>query len=128
MHSSAALGTAIYKKDTDHWQQIQDFTWQCRNTSLSDAAQAERDEFLQKEGWVAANGRMGTPNELEYQIKIPDGAFRLAAVYIKASPPYEELPWPPQLPDDTIIPTPGGFPDSFNFSPEQWVKLDFLGD
>ena len=67
---------------------------------------------------------MGTPNELEYQIKIPDGDFRLAAVYIKASPPYEKIPWPSQLTDDTITPTPGGFPDTFNFSPEQWVELN----
>ena len=102
----------------------QDFTWQCRSTSLSDAAQAERDEFLQEEGWVAANGRMGAPNELEYQIKIPEENFRLAAVYIKASPPYEKIPWPTQLTDNTITPTPGGLPESFYFSPEQWALLD----
>ena len=124
LHTSAALGTAIYQHGQDHWQQTQDFIWQCRSTSLSDAAQAERDEFLQKEGWVAANGRMGTPNELEYQIKIPEEDFRLAAVYIKASPPYEKIPWPPQLTDETITPTPGGFPESFYFSPEQWAVLD----
>jgi putative intracellular protease/amidase len=124
MHSSAALGTAIYKKEIDSWQQTQDFTWQCRSTSLSDAAQAERDAFLQEEGWVAANGRMGTPNELEYQIKIPVGDFRLAAVYIQASPPYEKIPWPAELTDDTIMPTPGGLPDTFNFSTEQWAVLD----
>ena len=124
MHSSAALGTAIYKKESDGWQQTQDFTWQCRSTSLSDAAQAERDEFLQQEGWVAANGRMGTPNELEYQIKIPVGDFRLAEVYIQSSPPYEKIPWPAELTDDTVMPTPGELPETFNFSLEQWVRLD----
>jgi hypothetical protein len=124
LHSSAALGTAIYKKDTDRWQQTQDFTWHCRTTSNSESAQDERAEFLAEEGWLAANGWMGTPNELEYQIKIPDGDFRLAAVYIKASPPYEKIPWPPQLIDDTILPTPGGLPDSFYFSSEQWIVLD----
>ena len=124
LHASAALGTAIYQKSEDRWQQIQDFSWRCRNTGNSEAAQTERAKFLTEEGWVAANGLMGTPNELEYQIKIPDGDFRLAAVYIKASPPYEKIPWPPQLIDDTILPTPGGLPDSFYFSPAQWAMLD----
>jgi hypothetical protein len=123
-HSSAALGTAIYKQADDHWAQTQDFTWQCRSTSLSKAAQAERDAFLQAEGWAAANGRMGTPNELEYQIKIPDGDFRLAAVYIKSTPPYEKIPWPAALTDDTIQPTPGGLPEIFHFSPEHWMELN----
>ncbi len=123
MHSSAALGTAIYQKNADSWQQTQDFTWQCRSTSLGDAAQAERDEFLQQEGWVAANSRMGTPNELEYQIKIPDQDIRIAVVYIKATHPYEEIPWPPDLEDDTIMPTPGGLPETSNFSLEQWARL-----
>ena len=128
MHSSAALGTAIYQKNADSWQQTQDYTWHCRSTSLGGAAQTERDEFLQQEGWVATNGRIGTPNELEYQIKIPDGDFRLAAVYIKSSPPYDKIPWPAELTDDTIMPTPGGLPETYNFSPEQWMELSFLGD
>jgi hypothetical protein len=124
LHSSAALGTAIYQQGEDGWQQTQNFIWRCRSTSHGDAAQAERDAFLQQEGWIAANGRMGTPNELEYQIKIPVGDFRLAVVYIKASPPYEKIPWPRQLADDTVKPTPGGFPDTLYFSPEQWVEVN----
>ncbi len=112
LHSSAALGTAIYHKSAESWQQIQDFFWRCRNTSNNASAQEERAEFLQNDGWLAANRRMGTPNELEYQIKIPDGDFRLAVVYIKASPPYEGIPWPPQITNDTIIPPAGGFPDT----------------
>lgn len=125
LHVSAALGTAIYQRgEGDGWHKIQDFTWQCRDTSLSAAAQAERAAFLQQEGWVAANGRMGTPNELEYQVKIPAGDFRLAAVYLKASPPYEKVPWPAELTDDTVRPTPGGFPAELQFSPEQWLILE----
>lgn len=124
LHASAALGTAIYQLGEDNWQQTQDFTWQCRSTSLSAAAQAERDAFLLQDGWVAANGRMGTPNELEYQIKIPAGDFRLAAVYIQSSPPYKKTPWPARLTDDTIEPTPGGLPKMFYFSPEEWAALE----
>ena len=70
---------------------------------------------------------MGTPNELEYQIEIPNQEFRMAAVYIKATPPYEEIPWPALLVDDCIRPTPGGLPLELWFSPEQWVRLEFFG-
>ncbi len=47
LHTSAALGTAIYQQGVDGWQQTQDFTWRCRNTDNSESAQAERAEFLQ---------------------------------------------------------------------------------
>ena len=125
LHSSAALGTAIYQQGEDGWQQTQNFTWQCRSTSLGDAAQAERNAFLQQEGWVAANGRMGTPNELEYQIKIPEQDFRLAAVFIHSTPPYEKVPWPAALDDDCIRSTPGGFPMMMAFSTDRWGVLQF---
>jgi hypothetical protein len=62
---------------------------------------------------------------LEYQIKIPDQDFRLAVVYIKATPPYEKIPWPALLVDDCIRPTLGGLPLELWFSPEQWAFLEF---
>jgi hypothetical protein len=123
LHSSAALGTAIYQKSGTGWQLTQDFTWCCRNTSNSASAQTERDEFLQAEDWLAANGRMGTPNELEYQIKIPEQDFRIAVVFLKASPPYEKVPWPEDLSDDSILSTPGGLPMMMEFSIGQWGAL-----
>ena len=64
LHSSAALGTAIYEKRSDTWEQTQDFLWRCRSTSNSASAIAEREAFLQDEHWVANNSRMGTPQEL----------------------------------------------------------------
>jgi formylglycine-generating enzyme required for sulfatase activity len=119
-HSSEALGTAIYQKGEDHWHQVQDFTWQCRDASDSDIAQAERDAFLQQEGWVAANSRMGTPEELEYRIEIAEDALRLAVNFIRGSNPNEKIPWPAGLDDDCIKPTPGGLPPEMQFSPELW--------
>ena len=123
LHTSAALGTAIYQQGVDGWQQTQDFTWRCRNTGDSEAAKAERTEFLQNEGWLAANGLMGTRNELEYQIKIPDQDFRLAIVYIKATYPYDKVPWPANLNDDCAQPSSGELPAVMQFSPAQWARL-----
>jgi len=124
MHSSAALGTAVYKRSDDTWQQVKDFTWRCRNTGNSEAAQAERTGFLHEEGWLAANGLMGTPNEMEYMIEIPEQDFRLAAVYIQATPPYEKTAWPVGLDDVCFEPTPGGgLPSTIVFMPEMWVRI-----
>ena len=64
LHASAALGTALYQKGTGGWQLTQEFDWRCRRIDDGQAAQAERQAFLEGEAWVAANSRMGAPNEL----------------------------------------------------------------
>lgn len=127
LHVSAALGTALYQQETNVWQQTKAFEWCCRGTSDSASAQTERDDFFQREGWVSINSRVGTPNELEYQIKIGDQPIRLAVNYltVSSSPDDEKPPWPAGLDDDVIKPTPGGLPLQFNFAPERWVILDF---
>jgi hypothetical protein len=127
LHSSAALGTAIYQEADPTWQMIQDFSWRCRGTGNSESDQAEREAFLQEDGWLAANGRMGNPNEFEYKIKIPDQDFRLAVVFTRSTYPYEKVPWPGNLEDACIQPTPRGFPEFMDFSPDQWRVLVFAG-
>jgi len=124
LHSSAALGTALYQKGINNWQQTQGFVWQCRSTDNSETSQAERDAFLEEEHWVAANARMGTPNELEYQIKMTNETLRLAANFIRASKPNEKIPWPKDLDDDCIKETPGSLPEQLYFSLDRWAIID----
>jgi hypothetical protein len=126
LHSSAALGTAIYQKGAGSWHQIQDFVWRCRDTDNSEAAQAEREAFLREEHWVAANAWMGSPNELEYQIELTQEALRLAANFIRASNPNVKIPWPTDLDDDCTSPTPGSMPEQLHFSPERWATIGIL--
>jgi hypothetical protein len=123
LHASAALGTAVYMKGTGGWQQTRDFDWRCRDTGDSKAAQAERDAFLEEEHWLAANSRMGTPNELEYRIEVRGEALRLAVSFLRASDPGVKVPWPADLDDDCTRPTPGGLPAQLRFSPERWATL-----
>jgi len=124
LHTSAALGTALYKQGMDSWQQTQGFVWRCRSTDNSETSQSERDAFLDEEHWVAANARMGTPNELEYQIEMSDETLRLAVNFIRASNPNEKIPWPTGLDDDCIKPTPGGLPEELYFSLDRWAIID----
>jgi hypothetical protein len=123
LHSSAALGTAVYQEEMDAWRLVQAFDWRCRGTGDTDSAKAERALFLKDEGWLAANSRMGTANELEYQIEMPDGPVRLAANLLRSSEPDSKIPWPADLDDDCIKPTPSGAPEEMEFVPEEWVVL-----
>ena len=125
MHSSAALGTAIYQRSGDQWEKTQDFNWQCRDSSSSDSAKAARAKFLQQEGWLANISYMGNPEEVEYRIELSEDVLRVAVNFLRASNLSEKIPWPINLDDDCIKPTPGGYPDSLSFSPDQWVTLEF---
>jgi hypothetical protein len=125
LHSSAALGTAIYQKSDEHWQQTQEFTWKCRDTSESDSAKAGREAFFSEEGWVSVNSRIGTPNELEYKIEITGETLQLAVNIIRSSDPNVKPSWPADLEDDVILPTPGGLPPTLVFSLDQWGWLIF---
>jgi Tol biopolymer transport system component len=129
LHSSAALGTAIYEKDGAEWQQIQDFSWRCRNTGSSAAAQEERSEFLQAEGWLANNGRMGVPEEVEYQIAMPEGSLRLAVSFL-GPPGFDSVAaWPQDLGDDcqNIRLVTGPVPERLKFSPQTWMTVSPAG-
>jgi len=123
LHASAALGTALYAKRGDGWAQTLAFAWRCRKTGNGEAARAERDAFLGEEDWVAANSRTGTPAELEYQIAVTEETMRLAANILRSSDPEAKTPWPADLDDDCIAPTPGGLPDELQFSPDEWVTV-----
>ncbi|MEA3334743.1 MAG: serine hydrolase domain-containing protein [Chloroflexota bacterium] len=124
LHTSAALGTAIYQQGADSWQQTQDFDWQCRNTGNGAVAQAGHSAYLQENHWLAANSRVGAPNELEYQIEVTDESPRIAVSVFRSSTPNERAFWPSALDDDTIQPYPGGLPTELHFSPDQWGMLD----
>jgi hypothetical protein len=121
LHTSAALGTAIYQKYGEVWQQIQNFSWCCRGVGNNERLKAERAAFLDQEGWVAANSRTGTPNELEYQIDLTGETIQLAINILRSSNPSEKIPFPVGLDDDCIKPTPGGYPTEMFFSPEKWM-------
>ena len=125
LHSSAALGTAIYKKDGATWRQVQSFSWCCRNTGSSQAADYERTDFLEQDHWLAANARMGTPNELEYKIKVEGNHLGVAVTFLRASSTNEKIPWPTWITDDTVRPTPGGYPAEMHFEPEDWADFTF---
>ena len=128
LHSSAALGTAIYSQGPESWERTQDFDWRCREIDQSPAAVAARQAFLEQERWVAANARMGTPNELEYMIEVDAPMVRLAVNLVRSSDPQTKPVWPPDLSDGTTLPTLGEYPAHLHFEPERWVTVGLPAD
>jgi hypothetical protein len=128
LHSSAALGTARYKRNNTGWHLTQTFVWSCRNNPNIKQLQAERASFLAEEGWLASNALTGTAGEREYQITMPGGFLHLAVAYKRISDKTLLL-WPTQLDDgcrnfDLIG---GDAPDTLQFSPQQWITVRTSG-
>lgn len=123
MHSSAALGTAIYQRGEEEWKRVREFSWSCRDTSNTERAMTERAEHLEKEGWVGSNGRMGVAEEVEMQIKMSDSKLLLSVASIGA-PDYEEVSWWPARLEDGCLDLDlirGSTPELMGFLIEQWV-------
>jgi hypothetical protein len=125
LHASAALGTAKYAYSDGSWNLTQNFDWRCRDAGFSERAQAERDEFLQTDGWVAANSMMGAPNELEYQITAADEITAMAVIFVQELVP---MPFPVGLDDACVSTYPEGLPDEMAFDIGNWVGLELAGD
>ncbi len=125
LHSSAALGTAVYEKGDAGWQRTRDFSWTCRDTTMTQGALEERARHLQGEGWVASNALMGSGTQMEYQIQMSGGSLRLAVTYFEVSGTRKLIWWPAGLDDDCrkIELVQGYTPTPLQFSPQTWLTI-----
>ncbi len=124
-HSSAALGTAIYQQKGESWQKVKDFVWCCRSKIDNESGTAAREEFFEQSNWIGANSYLGNENELEYKIRIIEPAQALAVNFLRAeNPDSEKTPWPVGLEDGSVQPSPGGYPETMDFSLEQWGVME----
>jgi hypothetical protein len=126
LHSSAALGTATYVgTGGDDWERTRAFNWTCRDTSQTERAREARQRHLKEESWLASNGNMGEPGEMEYQIAMIDGKVQLAVTYLKGPNFNTAAVWPTTLEDACreIELLQGEAPDSANFAPETWMTV-----
>ena len=124
LHTSAALGTALYQKDGDKYRKIEDFSWCCRSKTDNEASRLAREEFFTKEGWLGANSFLGTENELEYRISLAGQPEKIAVNFIHADGEEDKQVWPVDLEDGVSLPSSGGFPDLIEFSIEEWISVE----
>ena len=132
LHSSGSLGTAIFKRKEDGWQLTQPFQWALYNVITNTPSnEQQRKEFLQNNGWLANLGSMTNTEEIEVQIAIPDGPFRIAATYLLQPNFYQAAWWPSGLSDDclNISLLQGDIAESLyeplllQFAPETWTAI-----
>ncbi len=123
LHSSAALGNAIYKKTDDGWRMIEGFEWCCRGRGPN----AEQQGLLDEKNWTASIGSMGKYDEMEFQIAMEEEPMSLAVAYYFSR---NDIPiWPPSLEDgcnsfEVVDGTPSG---SVQFDLDAWSSLTASG-
>jgi len=126
LHSSAAIGSAAYRRTQGKWVLSRRFTWELRDSTMSAVAQEEREAYLQREGWVATNASVGARTDTEYKIAMPSGRVRLAVVPMSVGAGYEEVAWwPSRLADGCRS---GGLrtgylPADLQFAPDAWITV-----
>ncbi len=128
LHSSLGVGTAIYELSEGSWQRTQDFGWTWFDSEAHKASD-QKAEFRLTNGWIASTMGSGSPGEMEYQIAVADGEFRLAVVYFTGDGSSEESAWwPAQLADScrqaALIQ--GRAAVTQRFQPGQWVSISAL--
>lgn len=126
LHSSAALGSAVYQRGANGWDLTRRFSWSLRDSTTSTGARQEREAHLRREGWVATNAYVGARTDTEFQLAMPAGRMRLAVVPMSVGENYEETAWwPGRLADgcrarDLLS---GDPPAQIHFAPETWMTV-----
>ena len=125
LHASAALGTAIYRRNGGTWQPTQPFDWELRDRVITDATKAAMSKFFEANGWVANNVNMSNSFEVEYKVhgKFFTGAARMAVLF--ASHPQSPLHWPKSLADDAVAEqlVRGNTPTDLRFDVTTWAQI-----
>ncbi len=123
MHSSAALGTAVYMADERGYALEKAFQWHCRDPGNSSSAVEARARFLENEGWLASIVRQGVSTQVEYQISVSEGTFQILLGLLPVANPSDFLLWPAGV-DQNLFP--GPIPTLGLMDPTQWVSLTLV--
>jgi hypothetical protein len=118
LHSSAALGSAVYEPDTEGWLLAQDFSWCCRSTTDADS----RHQLLADEGWQANIGFAGEAGEVEFQVAMSESPVSLAVSYVRADGSVSF--WPDGLDQTAQEQLYGIRRDHEQFSIDDWIRIE----
>ena len=117
LHSSAALGSALYLPGDGVWDLSHGFDWCCR-TATDDSA---RLELLDNEGWQATIGFTGDEGIVEYEVTLPWGGASVAVSYLTNSD--TSAFWPADLSFEARQQLIGPWSDERVFKIEEWYTL-----
>ena len=118
LHSSAALGSALYTRDESTWSLAHEFSWCCRSTDDD----AGRQALLEGEGWQANIGFAGDVGVVEYEVVRPwVGALAAVSYQTETSDPGY---WPTDLSGDAETELIGPWPEAEEFHLDEWYLLE----
>ena len=117
LHSSAALGSVLYRPADGVWELSHGFDWCCRSAADDSA----RLELLYDEGWQATIGFTGDEGIVEYEVILPwDGAL-VAVSYLTDAE--TSAFWPTDLTSEARDQLVGPPPPERNFNLDEWYTL-----
>ena len=118
LHSSAALGSALYTKDEATWRLTHEFSWCCRSTTDD----TDRQSLLDQERWQANIGFAGDIGVVEYEVALPwvDGLVAVSYQTESSDPAY----WPTDLSGGAEADLVGPWPESAEFHLDEWFRLE----
>lgn len=118
LHSSAALGSALYTREESTWLLTHGFSWCCRSTTDD----AGRRALLSEEGWQANIGFAGDTGVVEYEVVVPWVGSLVAVSYQTetSDPAY----WPTDLSSEAEADLVGPWPEAEDFHLDEWYVLE----
>lgn len=117
LHSSAALGSALYLPGDGLWEVSHTFAWCCRSATDDSA----RLQLLNEEGWQANIGFAGDGGIVEYQVALPWDGAAVAVSYLTDSE--TSAVWPASLSSEARDQLVGPWPRERTFNLDEWHTL-----
>ncbi len=117
LHSSAALGSALYLPADGVWELSHGFDWCCR-TATDDSA---RLQLLDEEDWQANIGFTGDEGVVEYEVTLPWEGASVAVSYVTDTE--TSAFWPADLSSEARDQLVGPPPPERNFDLDEWYTL-----
>jgi hypothetical protein len=117
LHSSAALGSALYLATETTWVLEHGYAWCCRSKTDTSA----QVELFGDERWQANIGWVGDPGVVEYAVAFPWGGAALAVSSIRDDD--DKGYWPANLSEparDQLLDIP---PEEQAFHIEEWTRI-----
>ncbi|MEN8113668.1 MAG: hypothetical protein ABFS21_04720 [Actinomycetota bacterium] len=117
LHSSAALGSALYLRGPEVWELSHGFAWCCRSATDD----SPRMQLLEEEGWQANIGFSGDDGIVEYEVTLPwDGAL-VAVSYLTDAE--TSAFWPADLSSGARDQLVGPPPPERDYNLDEWFTL-----
>lgn len=125
LHSSAALGTAIYDRAGDGWQRQKNFEFVVRDSPRTGPPSDDvNQKHMQEWGWLSNPSHRGSPVR-EFAIRLTPERQFLGVAYVTTDGEGSVASWPRSMRDDcaALRLGQGWTEEAQKFEPQTWHRL-----